>query len=163
MPRVIFTATGEGTEQDVLLHMDGSLTFTSDGDIDTDGSGPLHGDPYAQPHTTLKIKGRSLNADLDKFIVLPPAVIKAVRPIVLGCLALIENKVNGKFTPAVVGDVGPKRKLGEMSVACAKALGIPWSPVTGGTNRNVIKYTVWPGIAARFDRTAYSLQPYREN
>jgi hypothetical protein len=43
----------------------------------------------------------------------------------------------GKTTDAVVGDIGPRHKLGELSVACAKALDIPHSPISGGVDDGV--------------------------
>ena len=56
------------------------------------------------------------------------------RSIVLGCQARVSFR--GK-TPAeaVVGDIGPRLGLGELSVACAKALDIPDSPISGGGRR----------------------------
>lgn len=139
----------------------GTVTFTSDADIDTDGSGPLHGDPYAQPDTTLHWGGMALNADVDKYIVVPPIIITSVKGIVMGCKAHVLNLENGKETFAVVGDRGPRKKLGEISVACAKAIGIPWSPISGGTDDHIIKYTIWPGVPAEVDGKKYNLQPYR--
>lgn len=126
--------------------------------IDTDGSGPLHGDPDAQADTTLHYKGFALNADLVPYIVLPPGVINAVKGIVLGCLAHVKNKLTGQWTLAVVADIGPRKKLGEISVACAKAIGINPSPTRGGEERHVIEYTFFPGVPAVVNGIEYQLK-----
>lgn len=134
----------------------GAVAWTDDAAIDTDGCGPLHGDPYAQPDTSLHIEGEPLNADIDRYIVVPPQIIAAVQSRVIGCQGFVEYK--GRRINVVVGDVGPRRKIGEMSVATAKALGIPWSPIHGGTDDKSVRYVIYPGQMA--DRHYFrSVQP----
>ena len=58
------------------------------------------------------------------FIVVPPMIIKGVAGIVMGCRAVVTNSKTGQTTEAVVADGGPKNHLGEISVACAKAIGV---------------------------------------
>ena len=140
---------------------DGTVTYTAKAAVDTDGSGPLHGDPCAQADTTLHWQGKALNADEDKYIVVPPAIVHGVKGAVMGCQAWAKNVSNGMETEAVVGDIGPHKKLGEVSVACAKALGINPSPNSGGTERHIIHYSLKPGLPAVVDGKQYSLQPYR--
>lgn len=152
----LLTVSGIAVEE-----MSGALLFTAGAMIDTDGRGPLHGDPDAQADTSLHLDGRALNADIDRYIVLPPEIIVAVPGIVLGCQVFVINALTHQMTRAVVGDVGPRGKLGEMSVACAQAIGIDPSPTTGGESRHVITYHVWPGIPARVEGTVYRLQAYR--
>jgi hypothetical protein len=142
-------ATIEG--HDITLNDDGSITYTAKAAIDDDGTGPAHGDPCEQSDTSLHLNGEPLNADVDRYIVVPPAIIEGVQGIVLGCRAVVSY--NGATTEAVVGDVGPRSKLGEISIATAKALGIPWSPISGGVDSGV-SYTLWPGIPA----PGYNLQ-----
>lgn len=154
--RVIDTIEGENINE---LN-DGSVTYRAKAAVDTDGSGPLHGDPCAQTDTSLHHNGKALNADVDKYIVVPPQIIKGVKEIVLGCQAHVQNTVNGMTTDAVVGDVGPHKKLGEMSVACATALGINPSPTSGGEDRHLIFYTLKPGVPALVDGKTYTLQKY---
>lgn len=132
---------------------DGSVRYTAPAMIDGDGTGSSHGDPDYQRFTSLKRNGVSLNADEDRYIVVPPAVIFGVPGVVLGCRALVS--FNGLSTDAVVGDVGPHSKIGEISIATAKALGIPSSPVDGGIDEHAVHYTIWPGVAA----DGYELQP----
>ena len=152
--------TWEGDEV-VTLHDDGSITFKAKAAVDTDGCGPMHGDPDGQDDTSLHVNGKPLNADIDKYIVLPPGIIEAVPGIVLGCQAHAHNLRTDMDTFCVVGDVGPKRKLGEVSVATAKALGIDPSPVSGGEEDHVVEYIIWPGVPAVVDGRPYQLQPYR--
>lgn len=138
---------------------DGSVTYKSKFAVDTDGSGPLHGDPCAQRDTSLHLHGQPLNADVDKYIVVPPAIRDGVAGVVLGCQAYVTNTKNGRTSEAVVGDIGPHKKLGEGSVALAKALGINPSPNFGGEDSHVIHYSLVPGKAASVDGKSYNLQP----
>ena len=129
-----------------------SVTYTAKAAIDGDGTGSSHGDPDFQNTTSLRhADGSSLNSDIDKGIVVPPAIIEGVRGIVLGCKARVSYR--GLTVDAVVYDVGPHEKLGEISIATAKALNIPSSPLDGGVDYGV-HYTLWPGVAAE----GYQLQ-----
>lgn len=143
---------------DVIIGDDERLTFLAGFMIDGDGSGDSHGDPDFQNDTSLHLDGKALNADADKYIVLPPQVIQAVRGIVLGCQVQVTNASNGLESYAVVGDVGPHSKIGEGSIALANALGIPSSPTTGGEERRVIRYSIFPGVRAIVDGKTYDLQ-----
>lgn len=138
---------------------DGTITFLAKAAIDADGSGDSHGDPDFQPETSLKQFGKSLNSDTEKFIVVPPIIIRSVRPVVLGCQTFVTNTKNGLHSEAVVGDIGPAAKLGEISIALANALGIDPSPTTGGESEHVIHYSVQPGRPALVDGKVYDLQP----
>jgi len=156
MSRIIATIEGEPiTEND-----DGSVSYRAKLAVDTDGKGPLHGDPCAQRDTSLHLDGEALNADEDKYIVVPPAVLLGVKGVVLGCQAHLKNMRNGQETDAVVGDIGPHKKLGEASVATAKALGINPSPTSGGVDEHIVEYTLWPGKAAVVDGKNYELQKH---
>jgi Fungal chitosanase of glycosyl hydrolase group 75 len=146
--------------EEITLQDNGDITFKAKAAVDTDGSGPLHGDPCAQKDTSLHFEGKALNADEDIYIVLPPQVISGVKPMVLGCQAFVINGKNNLKTAAVVGDIGPHRKIGEISVACAKALGINPSPNTGGEDSHVIHYHVKPGVPAVVNGKTYTLQHY---
>lgn len=141
----------------IILDNTGRVSYHSKAAIDVDGSGPAHNDPDYQNDTSLHLNGKPLNADLDCYIVVPPAIIHGVLPVVLGCQARVTYK--GKFHAAVVGDISPKTKLGELSRALAIALGIPPSPVSGGEDDHIVGYELWPGKAAVVDGKAYDLQP----
>jgi hypothetical protein len=62
----------------------------------------------------------------------------------LGDFAVIFNHKNGKIANAIYADIGPSSKIGEGSIALAKALEIPSSPKTGGVEKDVM-YIVFPG------------------
>lgn len=147
-------ATIEG--HDIIEQDDLSVTFTAKAAIDGDGSGASHGDPDFQPRTSLRLNGVSLNSDIVPYIVVPPAIIQGVKPIVLGSRAVVG--FGRRTVEAVVGDVGPHAKLGEISIACAEALGIPSSPNTGGVDSGV-EYTIYPGTPALANGVQYQLQP----
>lgn len=145
---------------EILVHDDGHLSYVAKATIDCDGSGGNpDNDPYFQPDTSLHRNGQALNAYRENFIVVPPSIINGVRPIVLGCKAAVLYRETGKMIDAVVGDIGPRRKLGELSVAAARALGMSGNPNTGGEDdfRQVV-YLLWPGIAAVVDGVQYNLQ-----
>jgi hypothetical protein len=140
------------------------VEFRGDADIDCDGSGGNpDGDPYFQPDTTLHHSdGTALNAYEEPFVVVPPVVVTKTRRIVMGCLCLVTHLETGMFCYAVAGDLGPSRKIGEVSVACARALGINANPVSGGESNHVIGYTVFAGVAAHVAGRRYVLQKWGE-
>lgn len=125
--------------------------------VDSDGTGPSHGDTCQQKETSLK---PNLNADEENYVVLPPRIMWAVGPIVLGCQAFIRNPRTGQFARAVVGDASndaPTRKMGEGSVALAREMGIDPSPVSGGSD-DLFEWTFIPGVAAVVAGKKYALQ-----
>ena len=157
MKRIIATIQG----QDLIHEIDPSgyetVTFVGDMDIDCDGTGgnPFH-DPYFQPHTSYK---PDLHAEVVPYVVVPPIVIRATRGVVMGCLAEVTYK--GKVAFAVVGDVGPTRKVGEGSPALAERLGLSGNPNHGGTSDFVVTYKIHVGVPACIDGVTYNLQPFR--
>jgi len=157
-------ATIEG--RDVILLEDGHLSWLAKAAIDSDGvdaagqPNNIYHDPYYQPETSLRHNGQSLNALSESYIVVPPAVIKGVLPVVLGCQARVHNRVTGKITEAVVGDIGPHAKIGEISIHCAEEVGMPSNPNNGGEdNPDMVLYEIWPGTPAVVNGVQYSLQP----
>lgn len=150
-------ATIEGSPIEHVIENDGTevVTFIAKAAVDNDGSGgnPEH-DPDFQNETSLKNNGKSLNAETENFVVVPPAIIRGTRGKVLGSLVICHNQFNGLKARGVVGDIGPHAKLGEVSVAMAKALGLSGSPLSGGTDDKVIEYTIYVGKAA----PGYALQ-----
>jgi hypothetical protein len=153
--RIIATIENEP----ITEHDDGSVTFRAKAAIDSDGIGPHHGDKTAQNETSLKVNGQYLNADEDCYIVVPPAIINGVKGIVLGCQAHVTNSKTGAYTDAVVGDIGPHNKLGEISCATASAIGLNPSPVSGGVDAHIIDYVLHPGDPAVVGLRKYTLQP----
>jgi len=70
----------------------------------------------------------------------------------LGDLAAVLNNQNGLLAYAIYGDVGPRGRIGEGSIALADKLKIPSNPrrdsVPGG-----VTYVVFPGSAARLGKS----------
>ncbi|HEX3587008.1 MAG TPA: glycoside hydrolase family 75 protein [Candidatus Angelobacter sp.] len=77
------------------------------------------------------------------YIVLPPEFMKQFG-VSLGDLAVVTNRRNGKSSFAIFADVGPHGKIGEGSVALARALGLKSDPRYGGTGNSSIAYLVFP-------------------
>jgi hypothetical protein len=96
------------------------------------------------------------------FIVVPPMIIHGVVGIVMGCRAVVTNSETGQTTEAVVAGGGPKNHLGEISVACARAIGVPTGGTQaangGGAASPTIKYQLFPGKAAVVNGVTYPLQ-----
>jgi LysM repeat protein len=65
----------------------------------------------------------------------------------LGDFATVINLKNRKIAHAVFADQGPSDKIGEGSIALARALGINSNPRTGGTDGDVL-YIVYPDTGA---------------
>jgi hypothetical protein len=94
------------------------------------------------------------------YIVLPGHWRALAIGVVLGCKARVEDTKTGKILEASgVLDFGPKAKLGEASIACAKFFGIPSSPKNGGTDEKRFIYTFFPGTPAVINGVTYQLQP----
>jgi hypothetical protein len=98
------------------------------------------------------------------FIVVPNVVIEGVQGVVLGCRVVVTNTANGKMVDAVVADLGPSNKLGEISLACARAIGVPVNDASrhpansGGTESHSIHYQLFPGTPATVNGVRYPLQ-----
>jgi hypothetical protein len=138
---------------------DGSyVKFTSNLDICNDGSGPAHGDPYHQSQTAYYNGGKFLNADKDRYIVIPPQVRSLTAGVVMGCQARLTNTKTGASTDAVTGDIGPSEKTGEASYCAAKAVNPSIDYNTGDTN-NIYLYELWPDKPATVDGKSYKLEP----
>lgn len=139
-----------------------SYFWFGDMDNDVDGSPYWAKDPYGQPETTLRYKGKSLNGDKIPFIVVPPQIIQAVPPIVMGCAGYVEY--NKKRVSVVVGDSGPRIKIGEGSPRTLRELGLP-APENGngGLDYQEILYRIWPGVPAHLSLDGedylFQLQP----
>lgn len=134
------------------------VQFISDLDICNDGSGPKHGDPSYQSQTAYYNGGKYLNADEDKYIVIPPQVRTKVPPVVLGCQGRITNLVTGQSYPAVTGEIGPQNITGEAAYCLAKIVN-PDITHNEGDDRIIYLYELWPGIPAVVEGKIYTLEP----
>jgi glycosyl hydrolase group 75 (putative chitosanase) len=109
-------------------------------------SGPFRGLYVSQ--TTLAQGARVtdprtyVDASRIPYIALPRSFIEqfAVR---LGDIAMVANTRNQKRSYAIFADIGPKGKIGEGSMALARALGISANPRRGGVSNGIL-YVVFP-------------------
>jgi hypothetical protein len=116
----------------------------------------VYGDPHWNPKTAYR---GPLNADKIPYVVVPPFIIGAVDPVVLGSECEVHNTVTNMTSDAICGEVGPQNKLGEGSCELARRLGLNPNPNHGGTSKKVIVYTIFIGEAAVIDGIKYKLQP----
>jgi len=87
-----------------------------------------------------------VDSETVPYIVVPPLIIWNTKGIVRGSKARVTR---GELTvDCVVADRGPTTKIGELSIAAARALGLNPSPRNGGTEEQELFYELWPGIAA---------------
>lgn len=112
--------------------------------------------------TSYKHKGKAstdplayVDSNAVIYIVLPGHWRAQAKGVVLGCRAEVHDTETGKTANAAVLDFGPKKKLGEASIACARFFGVNPSPKNGGTEKLRFTYTFFPGQAA----PGYELQP----
>lgn len=87
-----------------------------------------------------------LDSETENYIVVPPLIVQTTAGIVRGCKAAATYK--GKTVFGVAGDLGPRNKNGELSIAMARALGLPSSPRNGGSDKQDVLYELWPGVPA---------------
>lgn len=136
--------------------------FVSDLDICNDGCGPSHGDEYHQAQTAYYSGGieggKYLNADVDRYIVIPPQIRSQLPGVLMGCLGRATNKQTGKWLPGVIGEIGPDDKTGETAYCLAKKLNPSISYNSGDSNK-IYLYEMWPDIPAVVDNFTYKLQP----
>lgn len=142
----------EGSTSPVaVMQKDGVIFWSSGMSIDCDGQPGsvcnINTDPYFQPSTSwTQSDGKALKAESLPFIVVPlPSTVwnYSDHGIVGGNLCTVVYK--DRYIHAVVGDQGPKDRIGEASYATAAALEIPPSPTTGGIGSGVL-YIVYPGV-----------------
>lgn len=152
---------GVAIEARITANGNETVHFVADADIDADGSGGNPDrDPYFQADTSLHgPDGRALNAYQVPFVVVPPLVCQKTRGMVLGSECLVTHTMTKRQVLCVVGDLGPQSKVGELSVAAARAIGVPWNPVRGGESRKIIDYEIRVGKPAVINGVRYALKP----
>ena len=87
-----------------------------------------------------------VDSETVPYIVVPPLVVQKTTGVVRGCKARVSWQ--GKSVDCVVADKGGATRIGELSIAAARALGIPESPRNGGLAAAEVLYELWPGTAA---------------
>jgi len=146
-------------EVEIFVGIEGGyVCFISNLDICNDGSGPSYGDPSYQSKTAYYNSGKFLNADEDKYIVIPPQIRSGIPEIVMGCQARMTNLGYGKWSAAVTGEIGPYDKTGEAAYCLAKELN-PKITHNVGDSQIMYLYELWPGIPAVVDDKIYKLEP----
>ena len=145
-----------------------------------DGTPLVQGDDDPKPGayisvTALNLRGDNGQALPDRspfkyvdstgvpYISLPKLVIQRASGVVLGCRCVVTNSKNDAAVEGVVADSGNNDHIGEISLACAKAIGLPIGKPPhqanrGGTDKAVIHYQFFPGTAATVDGVTYPLQ-----
>jgi hypothetical protein len=108
---------------------------------------------YRHPGKAADDPAAYVDSETVPYVVVPPLVVQKTAGVVRGCRARITCK--GRSVDCVVADKGPSRKTGELSIAAARALGIPSSPRHGGRSKADVLYELWPGEAA----PGFVLQP----
>jgi hypothetical protein len=96
-----------------------------------------------------------LDAETIPFIVIEGFIRKRCKGIALGCRARVTYM--GVSVEAMVGDIGPLYKIGEGSIALARALGINSSPRSGGIGAHIVQYELWPGTPAVINGETFPL------
>jgi hypothetical protein len=113
--------------------------------------GPYRG--YYVSTTSLEDASISSDANPKKYVdarkipyIVLPTDVAARFGIRLGDFAVVSSQRNGRFAYAyaIYADVGPSGKLGEGSIALAKALGLPSNP-RGGSVEDGVRFLVFPG------------------
>jgi hypothetical protein len=108
---------------------------------------------YRYPGRAINDPLAYVNSETIPYLVVPPLIIQRTAGVVRGCKGRITY--HGRSVDCVVADKGPASKIGELSIAAARAVGIPPSPRTGGRETADILYELWPGVAA----PGFVLQP----
>lgn len=133
------------------------IRFRSNLDICNDGSGDDHDDPYYIPQTAYWNDGKFLNADEDRYIVIPPQIREMVPGAVMGCQGRATNLLTSVWSAAVVGEIGPDDKTGEAAYCLAKLLN-PEISYNSGDSAMIYLYELWPDIPAVVDGKIYELE-----
>lgn len=98
-----------------------------------------------------------VDSEMIPYICVPPEIQKGVMGVVLGCKCTVSYK-GRPVKEGMVADIGPRSKIGEISIAMARLLGINPDPRKGGEDRPLLTYHIFPGISARYLGAALPLQ-----
>jgi len=117
-------APGFGSPQDVSQFDAASFNASSIAKIDTDGDPSAQGyDPNWNAQTSGNIDGQPVNSAEYAYVVMSQAQM-AASGAQIGDWAQVTNNATGQTVWARVEDVGPPGGTGEISEACATAVGI---------------------------------------
>jgi hypothetical protein len=108
------------------------------------------------PRREAKDPRRYVNAEAINFIVLPSGLGLGAK---LGDFAVVIRPETQSYDCALYADEGPPRKIGEASIALAKALGIPARPKSGGVAHGIV-YLVFPGTEKGWPNSEGEIDQY---
>jgi hypothetical protein len=74
---------------------------------------------------------RYVDSETIPYIVVPPQLLTGMAGVKLGDFATVLNTKNQKLQHAIVADLGPRNRIGEGSIALAKAIGVPLGAQAG--------------------------------
>lgn len=134
------------------------VCFKSDLDICNDGSGPAYGDPHHQSETAYYNGGKFLNANKDRYIVVPPQVRSMMVGVVMGCQGRLTNLNTGAQEDAVTGEIGPDYTSGEAAYCLAKLIN-PAITHNSGDKSRIYFYELLPDVPAVVNGKTYKLEP----
>lgn len=113
---------------------------------------------YRFPNKSKRDPEAYVDSETVPYVVVNSAIINGTRGAVLGCKAIAINLRTNERVEGVVGDVGPRHKIGEVSIEMARRLGFNPSPRMGGTEKPIVKYIIFPGVPATVGGHTYALQ-----
>jgi len=108
---------------------------------------------YRHSDKTAQDPAAYVDSETIPYVVVPSLVVQKTKGAVRGCRARLTFR--GHSVECVVADRGPSGKIGELSIAAARAVGIPPNPRNGGTTTPDVFYELWPGVPA----PGFVLQP----
>lgn len=105
---------------------------------------------YKYPNFDVANPAGYLDSETVPYIAIPPMIVQKTGKdeIIMGCMILVKNRSNGKQAWGMVGDIGPRTKVGEVSIQMARDLGINSSPRYGGEDRPILDYEIYPNCHA---------------
>lgn len=112
--------------------------------------------------TSYRFKGLSaddpvayVDSETVPYICVPPEILSGTVGAVKGCRA--RATYNGTCVLGIVADTGPRKKVGEVSIAMARALHMPSNPRSGGIDSPRVLYELWPGVPGEINGVALTL------
>jgi hypothetical protein len=84
-----------------------------------------------------------VDSETVNYIAIPQEIRNGAKGVILGCKVKCYHRPTGKTAWGIVADIGPRTKVGEVSIAMARALGMNPSPRSGGEEKAVVEYTIY--------------------
>jgi len=108
---------------------------------------------YRHPGKRVTDPAAYVDAETVPYVVVPSLIVQMTSGVVRGCRARVTFR--DQSVECVVADRGPRNKIGELSIAAARSVGLRSSPRTGGITMPEVFYELWPGESA----PGFVLQP----